>query len=172
MAVFTLRQRNGASPGTETNLGSSGNLFNFKTADTAVPADYDDNPIQASDAADSGNSYEVWVRAHFAAPFTSISELKLWIDGALPAGQTLRYSCTDTYETPTLLDSDITGTVPTDDVPVAEPASANVSIAGNLAGSLSAAGYSDYMVFQLHLGLLTPSGDIDPIPFFLSREET
>lgn len=55
-ATFTWTQSNGSSE-TVTDLGQSGNLFNFKTADTAVASDYSSYPIIAGE-----NSMSVYLR--------------------------------------------------------------------------------------------------------------
>ena len=55
-ATFTWAQSNGVSSAqVVTDLGISGNLFNFKKNDSATAADYSSNPVTAGN-----KSMEVW----------------------------------------------------------------------------------------------------------------
>lgn len=64
-ASFGWAQTTGSS-GSEatTDLGISGNLFNFKRSDDPTPGNYASHPISAGD-----KSYEVWLRAKFTGSF-------------------------------------------------------------------------------------------------------
>lgn len=169
-STFNWAQRNGASPGTNTELAGSGNVFNYKNADTAVASDYSSNAITKSDSTNQGNSYEVWLRGHWTGTFTSVSALKFWKSNNFsPAtGLTDKFGQTATYATPTTNDSTVAnGTMPT-----SQPGSANVGIAGSTGGSLSAAGYSDYIVTQLHAGLAAANGDTSLATYSLQWTET
>src|SRR5579872_1560139 len=71
--TFNFAQTNGSSGSpTTTDLGSSGNLFNFKNSDDATASNYASNPITASDVANNGDSYEIWLRMHFTGTFSVI----------------------------------------------------------------------------------------------------
>jgi hypothetical protein len=61
--------------------------------------------------------------------------------------------------------------VATTDVPTADPGTANVSIGGELTGSLTAAGYSNYIVLQLNSTTATPAGDTNTYTFTLQYDE-
>jgi hypothetical protein len=64
-ATFGWSQRYGAGAGTNSDLGVSGNLTNFKRADDATAANYSSNPVPAGE-----KSYEVWLRAKFTGTFS------------------------------------------------------------------------------------------------------
>jgi len=153
-ATFNWSQTNGASPGTATDLGSSGNLFNFKNIDDATPANYSTYPITAGN-----NSYEVWLRMHFTDTFNKIDNLQFWMstDFSPNTGLSVKWKGNNVgaYQTPTASTSSVaTGAIPTSD-----PGTANVSIGGSLAGSLASAGYSDYIVLQLQTTASAIAGD-------------
>ncbi len=170
-ATFAWAQTYGASPGTTTDLGTSGNLFNFKTADDATAANYSSNPITAGDAADTGNSYEVWLRAHFTGTFNNIDNLRFFMSTNFsPAtGLSVKWDGeTTTYATPTTDDSAVAVTA----VPTSLPGTANVSIGGSLAGALTSAGYADYIVLQLHAGSTAAPGDTSLATFTLYYDES
>lgn len=167
--TFNWSQTYGSSPGTSVDLGNTGNLFNFKNADTATASDYSTNPIVASDTANQGRSYEVWMRAHFTGTFTSITNIQFWrsTDFAPNTGLTLYWKGTEvTYATPVTTDS----TVATTGVPTSDPGTANVSIGGSLAGTLAAPGYTDYIVLQLDVATTCPSGDTSLAGFTLQYD--
>jgi hypothetical protein len=106
-------------------------------------------------------TYAKYQRIHVTNLGTSsaINNLKIWRTGALGgsathvtnAGTTTNYSA-KTYATPaTSSIADVDNAMPT-----STPASANLGIAGDLVSSLTAAGYSDYLVHQI----ITDAGDI------------
>ena len=153
-ATFNWAQTYGASPGTATDLGASGNLFNFKDADDATAANYTSNPITAGN-----NSYEVWLRMHFTDSFNKIDNLQFWMstDFSPNTGLSVKWKGNNAgaYQTPTK----VTSTVADGAVPTSDPGTANVSIGGNLAGNLTSAGYSDYIVLQLQTTTSAAAGD-------------
>lgn len=111
--------------------------------------------------APGSRTYAKYQRLHVTSIGTSsaINNLKIWRTGALGgsathvtnAGTTTNYSV-KTYATPTTSSiADVDNTMPT-----STPASANLGIAGALANSLTAAGYSDYLVHQI----ISDAGDI------------
>ena len=157
METFQWSQSYGAGP-TVGDLGESGNLFNFKNIDDATAANYSANPITASDVADQGRSYEVFIRAHFTGTFNIIDNLQFWMSTDFsPATGLTMYCLSDsvTYATPKKTDS----TIAVDVVPTSDPGTANVSIGDSLAGQLVAVGYSDYICLQLDVASTAASGD-------------
>lgn len=171
-ATFNWAKTYGASPGTREDLGSTGNLFNFMDEDSNTKENYTTKPITASDTTDEGNSYEVWLQAHFTGTFNRVDNLQFWMstDFSPNTGLSIKWvgDGQETYATPTKDDS----AVAVDAVPSSDPASANVSIAGSLSGELTAAGYSDYIVLQLHAGLAASPGDTSLATFSLSYDES
>lgn len=155
--TFQWAQSHGATP-TVVDLGETGNLFNFKDIDDATAGNYSSNPITASDTADQGRSYEVFLRAHFTGTFNTIDNLQFWrsTDFSPATGLTIYWDGdTVVYATPVKIDSIIaTATVPT-----ADPGTANVTIGSSLAGSLTGVGYSDYICLQLDVATTAASGD-------------
>lgn len=170
-ATFNWAQTYGASPGTATDLGASGNLWNFKDADDATAANYTSNPIVASDTADQGRSYEVWIRGHFTGTFNKIDNLQFWrsTDFSPNTGLTLYWKGNNSgaYVTPVKIDS----TIATATIPTSDPGTANVSIGTSLAGNLVAAGYSDYIVLQLDVALAAAPGDTSLATVTLQYDE-
>jgi hypothetical protein len=168
--TFNWAQTYGTAPGTTVDLGESGNLFNFKDADDATPGNYTSYPITASDTADQGRSYEVWLRAHFTGTFNKIDNLQFWMSTNFSpsTGLTVYWKGNNvgSYQTPVKTDS----TIATSTVPTSDPGTANVSIGGSLSGSLTSAGYSDYIVLQLDVASTTPSGDTSLAVFSLQYD--
>ena len=142
--TFQWNQRTGATASTTTSdLGVSGNLFNFQNQDVASAAQYTSYPITAGN-----NSYEVFLRGHFTGSFNKVQNLQLWKSaGAAGAGESLYWEDggLPSYSQPATTDSVATTAVPTSD-----PGSSNVSINNSQASSLSAAGYSDYCIVPLY----------------------
>jgi len=56
-------------------------------------------------------------------------------------------------------------------VPDSDPGSSNVSINASQASSLSAAGYSDYIVMQLRTTTASEAGDTETFTFTLQYDE-
>ena len=163
--TYNWNQRTGATGDTTTSdLGVSGNLFNFQNQDVASAAEYTAYPITAGN-----NSYEVWLRGHFTGSFNKVQNLQLWKSaGTLGTGETLYWKDggDETYAEPLATDILTDATVPT-----ADPASSNVSIGGSQASSLSAAGYSDYVVLQLRTAASAEAGDTETFTFTLQYDE-
>jgi len=99
-------------------------------------------------------SYEKWQRFHVTAMGGSskIDDLRVWRTGALGANathltnaRTSSYGGAPTFATPVAT----TSTPASQTMPSADPGAANLGIAGSLAGSLTATGYSDYLVHQI-----------------------
>ncbi|MFA5722574.1 MAG: hypothetical protein WC940_03365 [Candidatus Paceibacterota bacterium] len=150
---------------TTADLGVSGNLFNFKTSNSlASAADYTSYPITAGN-----NSYEVWLKGHFTGSFNKVQNAKFWkSSGAFGTGEDIMWDgVTTAYVTP------ITGgsTIATAGIPTASPGSANVSFEGSLAGSITAAGFSDFIIMQMQTTTAAEAGDTETFTFTLTYDE-
>jgi hypothetical protein len=168
--TFNWAQSNGAG-NVVTDLGDTGNVANFKDADTTGLSDYATTPITASDTAGQGNSYEVWLRLHFTGTGTSISNVKFWksTNFSPTTGITDKWGPSGSYATPVKTDSAIA----TNSIPTSTPGSANVPIAGNVANSITAfPGFTDYLVLQLHFGSTAAQGDSSLATYSVVYDET
>jgi hypothetical protein len=152
---------------TTADLGVSGNLFNFKTSNSlASAADYTSYPITAGN-----NSYEVWLKGHFTDSFNKVQNAKFWKSAGGPdSGVSLVSNqpfITTAYVTPvTTASSEATAAVPT-----ASPGSANVPFEGSLAGNITAAGFSDFIVMQMQTTTAAAAGDTSTYTFTLTYDE-
>lgn len=101
-------------------------------------------------------TYAKYQRVHVTAMggSSAINNLKIWRTGSLGTGGTQThvtnarlssYGGAATYATPVA--TAITGADQT--MPSSVPATANLGIAGSLSGSLTATGYSDYLIHQI-----------------------
>ena len=167
-ATFAWAQRNGAPAGTETSLGISGNLFNFKKNDSAIAADYSSNPITAGD-----KSMEVFLRAKFTGAFNRIDNLQFWksTDFSPNTGLSVKWypNGLSAYAQPVSGLSKAISAVPTSD-----PGSANLRVGAfsALSASLAASGYSSYIVLQLNTTSAAPAGDSSNAVFTLNYDES
>lgn len=109
------------------------------------------------------NSYEKWQKLEVTAMggSSSIQNLKVWRTGALGGAATHKtnaretaYGGAATYATPVKTAS----TIATQTMPTTTPSGANLGIGGSLAGSLSAPGYSDYLVHQIQTNAADVAG--------------
>jgi hypothetical protein len=95
------------------------------------------------------NSYEKFQRIHVTAMGGSskIDNLQIWRTGALGGSAThITNARTSSYAQVTYATPDTTEAAQsTQAMPTADPAAANLGIAGSLTGALTAAGYSDYL---------------------------
>lgn len=161
-ATFSWAQSNGSGQ-TVTDLGASGNLFNFKANDSATAADYSSNPVTAGTS-----SMEVFLRAKFTGTFNKIDNLQFWQSTAFSPATGLQVTFAGnnvSYTTPSATDNG-SGNVPTSD-----PGTANVSIGGALTGSLTASGYSDYIKLQLDVTVSAAPGDTSLAVFTIQYDE-
>lgn len=164
MATFELDERNGASPGTpHTDVAN----VNFGSIDAAelVPSSY---PITAG--ADA-HSFEKWLRLHLTAlgGATVVDNIKVWLSnlgGGYKAGEgvstnarTSSYGGAATY--PVAGPVNTNSPIATQVMPTSEPIGPNIGIGGLLSGSLTAVGYTDYIVLQLDVSASTPSGALN-----------
>lgn len=167
-ATFAWVQRYGAPAGTESSLGISGNLFNFKRVDDATAANYSSNPITAGT-----RSFEVWLRAKLTGTFNSIGNFQFWMSTNFSpsTGLFVRWSpnarlSAGTYAKPTTGLSKAVSAVPT-----SNPGAANIGVGTNPSGSLSASGYSNYIVLQLATSSTAAAGDTSLATFTLNYDE-
>lgn len=147
-----------------TDIGASGNLFNFKSNDDAIPANYSSNPITAGDS-----SMEVYLRGHFTGTFNQIDNGQFWQSTAFSPSTGLQVTFAGnnvTYATPSTTDN------ANPNVPTADPGTANVSFTGTLGGNITAAGYSDYIKLQLDTTVSAAAGDTSLAVFTLQYDES
>ena len=154
-ATVELSEQNGASPGTGTD-GTSNSNFGSNDSVNIVTTTY---PIPKG-----GYSYEKWIRLHVSAMggSTKIDNLRVWAAGAtfpIGTGTYVKTSLNTTYVAYTTYVTPITtvSTKATTTMATAEPTK-NLGIGGVLSGSLTAAGYSDFAVFQCQVGASDNSG--------------
>lgn len=156
-AVFSWEQTVGAEGTSKQDLGSTGNLVNFKNIDSLGTSDYAQYPIPAGN-----NSYELWLRGHFAGVFTAIYDVRFWMSQnfASPTGLSIYAKTTQAgYSTPTNASSSYATAV----VGTSDPGTANVSSSGSLSSSITSSvnGYTDYIVLQLRTTNQAAAGDTD-----------
>lgn len=164
-ATFNFAQTIGAPAGSRSDLGSSGNLINFKNVDSIGTSDYSSYPISAG-----ANSYEVWLQGHFTGTFASISNVRFWMstDFSPNTGLTIKWKGTQTtYAQPT----SVTSSLATATISTSDPGTANVSVGGSLTSSLTTSGYTDYIILQLQTTGSAPAGDTSLAVFTLSYLE-
>ena len=150
----TLNMVQYTDSGTPTILGGSGNVWDYMTADVANPAIYAANPILFGH-----NSYEVWLKAMFTGVFSVIRDLRIWISTAFSPATGLFLMFKGTQQI-FLRPGTVTSSIATSSFPTADPGSANVSIGGNLSGSIvTSSGQSDFIVSQLQTTTAAPAGD-------------
>lgn len=156
-ATIEIDEQNGAP----TKITFTHNIrnSNMGTADSAN-LDPIANPIPAG-----RNSYEKWQLIHVIDMGTStkINNIQVWRSGELGNGAihltnavTTGYSGTQVYNAP----STETSKFAVHDMPTSPPGSANLGIDGSLGGSLTAAGYSDFLVHQIQTSPSALSGSI------------
>jgi len=158
-ATFAWKEYNTVSvtESTPTNLN-----FGSTDATDLVALTY---PITAG-----SNAYEKWIKFDFSGTFTSISNLQFWKSvGTYVSEEAIKWKGNNqtVFATPTVSDS----SVATADVPVADPGTANVSIGGSLAGTLSAAGKSDFVVLQSQIGASAAAGPTNTKTFTIQYDE-
>jgi len=173
VATFQWSKTYGPSGGpTIEDIGASGNAFNFMDEDSNTEANYSTKPITASDAADAGRSYECWIRGHLTGTFNTVDNIQFWesTDFAPDTGLQVYWKgdTVGAYVTPIKLDSLIALST----VPVADPGTANVTIGGSLGGSLTSAGWTDYIVLQLDVGTTAAAGDTSLATYTMQYDES
>lgn len=101
------------------------------------------------------HGFEKYLFGSWGGTFTELSNFKIWISsGSYSPGEVVKIGSTQTFITPVKTVS----IVATGSIPISEPSSQNVSIAGNSSGKLFVTGSSDYMVLQLQTGSFSYGG--------------
>jgi len=131
---------------TNSNMGSTDAVNLDPVAYPVVPGEY---------------TYEKWQKVEVTAMGGSskIDNLKIWRTGALGGSaahltnaRETSYGGAETFATPLVTVS----TLADQAMPTSEPTDANLGIGGALAGELTAAGLSDYLIHQIG----TDAGDV------------
>jgi hypothetical protein len=166
-ATFGFAITNGASSAkTTTDLGVSGNLFNFKKLDDPTAANYSANPVVAGT-----RSYEVWLRAKFTGAFNKIDNVQFWQSTAFSPATGLAVKWAPA--TPSAYVTPVSGTnKAVSAVPTSDPGTANVRCRGGLASGLVASGYTDYVVLQLDTTTAAAAGDTSLATFTINYDES
>jgi hypothetical protein len=153
-ATVEIDEYNGASAGTathnitNTNMGSVDSVNLDPVANAVLPGN---------------NTFEKWQKIHVTAMGGSskIDNLKIWRTGSLGGAavhltnaRTASYGGAATAATPTASASSIA----TQAMPSAAPGTANLGIAGSLAGNLAATGSSDFLVHQIQTNAADVAG--------------
>lgn len=164
-ATFNWSQTVGAPAGTRQDLGSSGNLANFKNTDSIGTSDYAANPVAAGT-----NSFEVWLQGHFSGVFNAIYDRRFWMstDFSPNTGLVVKMKGDQqAYAQPT----NATSSIATSTIGTSDPGAANVTFGGSLTSSITTSGYTDYIVLQLQTTTAAPAGDTSLATFSLSYIE-
>lgn len=149
-ATVEICESNGAGETITHNI-TNGNLGSVDAANLDPVA----NPVTAGE-----NTFEKWQRLHVTAMggASSIGNIQVWFTGALGGAAvhltnclTASYLGAPTYAQPVATASSLAINA----MPTSAPGSANLGIGGSLAGTLTAAGYTDYLVHQIQ----TNAGD-------------
>ena len=153
-ATVEIDEQNGAAPGSPTH-----NITNLNYGIVDEPnTDYANHPIPVP-----GNSMTKYNKLDVTNMGGSniIDNIRIWKsagayltdEGIQTNLRTSGYAGAASYVDPT------TTTYTDQTMPVAEPGTANLGIAGSLSGQLVAAGQSDYWKHQLQAGASTPPGN-------------
>jgi len=164
-ATFKFAQTNGAG-GDVTELGLSGNLFNFKNKDDATAANYSSYPVVAGT-----KSYEVWLRGKFTGAFNKVDNVQFWrsTNFSPATGLAVKWdpATPSAYSTPVSAVNKCVSAIPTSD-----PATANIRCRGGLTSGLVASGYTDYIILQLETTVSAAAGDTSLAIFTLNYDES
>lgn len=159
-AVFSWAQASGPLPGVIQDRGSYGLLFSFKNIDE-IGSQID----EATAITPDGPSFELWLALHFPEAGYTVSDVRLWLPFPLDPGLTLLFNGQQVnYAEPV----DTVSTIATATLPANDLGAANVSIDGNLNGSLVTPGYTDFIVLQLVVDPTYAKGYLDPIALAVS----
>jgi len=110
-------------------------------------------------------SYEKWIKVKFDGIFTTVSDVKFYKSaGSYVTGEQINFTGEETtWATPI----NTVSTVATTSLPISEPASANVSIGGNLAGTLATGETTDFIVIQSSIDANASAGAVNEKTFTL-----
>ena len=149
-ATVQIAESNGAGETITHNIGDT-DMGSVDSANLDPVA----NPVTPGN-----NTYEKWQRVEVTAMggSSAIDNLQIWRTSALGGSavhktnaRTATYGGAETYAQPIATDS----SVATQTMPTADPAAANLGIAGSLTGQITSTGYSDYLIHQVQ----TDAGD-------------
>jgi hypothetical protein len=164
-ATVEICESNGAG---ETVTHSVTNI-NYGNTDAAnlVAATY---PISQG-----ANSYIKYNRVHVTAMGTMniINNIRIWKSaGAYVTGEGIQTNLkTSAYGGAVTYAAPVTTTYTDQTMPVAEPGTANLGIAGSLSNNITVAGYSDYWKHQLQTTGSTPGGNVNQKTFSIKYDE-
>lgn len=171
-ASFSWAQTNGAAASPVTTLlGSSGNLVDFKSIDSAGIVNYSQFPVAAGTY-----SAELWLRGFFYGVFNAIWDLRFWMSnspgtGLQGTGLTVNANTQQQfYNTP--LANTLQSSIAVSAVGTSDPGTRNVTVGGSITSSIMATGYTDYIVMQLFANTNTAAGDTGTSTFNLSYIES
>ena len=142
------------------------NITNTNMGDTDAP---NLDPV-AYPVTPGNNTYEKWQKIEVTAMggSSAIDNLKIWRTNALGGSavqltnaREATYGGAETFATPIKTNS----TIATQTMPSSEPSGANLGIGGALAGSLTAAGESDYLVHQIQTNAADVAGSTSTMNF-------
>lgn len=171
-ASFSWAQSNGAAASpTVTLLGSSGNLVDFKSIDGVGIVNYSNFPVAAGTY-----SAELWLRGFFYGVFNAIWDLRFWMSnspgtGLQGTGLTVNANTQQQfYNTP--LANTLQSSIAVTGIGTSDPGVRNVTVGGSLTTSITAIGYTDFIVLQLFANTNTAAGDTGTSTFNLSYIES
>jgi hypothetical protein len=105
----------------------------------------------------------------YTSTFNKVDNNQFWMstDFSPNTGLSMKWSSQAAYQTPSTAATYASAAIPT-----ADPGAANVSIGGTTTGSLTASGYSDYIVLQLQTTTAAAAGDTSLATFTLQYDES
>jgi hypothetical protein len=152
-ATVQIDESNGSSEAVTANISNS-NMGSVDSPNLDPVA----NPVTPGN-----NTFEKYQRFHVTAlgGSSKIDNLQVWRTGSLGGAavhktnaRTTSYVATTSYTQA----KSTTSTVATQAMPTSSPGAANLGIGGSLTGSLTAAGYSDYLVHQIQTNAADTAG--------------
>ena len=120
------------------------------------------------------NAYEKYIRLHVTAINDSnkIDNIQIWKSaGAYVTDESIQTNLKTSAYSAKSFATPSTTTFTDQTMPVADPGAANLGISGSLTGSLTGAGYSDYWVFQIQIGVSAPPGNTNQKTFTIQYDE-
>jgi len=138
-------------------LADSGAIAGGIDLISADNANYDASNRASHPITIGQNSFEKWLRAHITSdPDNWIGHFKIWGDGGVDTGTTLRYGSTGTGAEPT---SSASTVAVTDFTTAVSGSKGNWDAAVRDLASLAVSPYSDFLVLQLQTSVAASPGD-------------
>lgn len=156
-ATYAWSESNGAGEVVTDSIST----LNYGSTDAAdlTAASY---PVVAGQS-----SYEKYIRAKFSDAFTEISNMKFWKSaGSYVTGESVKAGANKAYVQPVSTVS----TVATADVPVAQGSALSIQ-ASDGSATITAPGYTKYIVLQLQTTSSTPAGSTPTKTFTYQFDE-